>query len=472
MNVRSYLYIVFIIFLSTAVFSQANFITAIEPVNNQIFSDEVAEFDLTITNFDIQSNRYTIYTTDPLWNLFYGSSVVRVDARETRTLRVIFDPSSSLAKGVRYTVPITVQAIGTDFRYTQNVDIVIHSDTARTFTPSIYTGISVGEDNVINPGRPFDVRLTFINRNALLIDPLEVTFRSPHFSESFSMVLEGREQIQQHFTYEIDSTTPEQNFSVEVILSANNISLGTVEKIPVRIRSYQPQFHRTVLTDQQQFLRYDYVVQLRNRGNVQSTEVVTIQTNFMERLFTQSNIPFQSQTIDGEGNIVFSITLDPGAGIELSIVRNYRPFVFSVATGVAIVVLILVLYYTFRSPIIITKRIETVSTDGAIKKIKVILDVKNRTKRHLEDVKIIERIPNITEIEKDFAVGTLRPAKIITHPHKGTVARWEFSSVDPYEERIITYTIKSKLSILGDLKLPPTVIKYETFGHTRTISEK
>jgi hypothetical protein len=40
--------------------------------------------------------------------------------------------------------------------------------------------------------------------------------------------------------------------------------------------------------------------------------------------------------------------------------------------------------------------------------------------------------------------------------------RWDFTALEPYEERVITYRLKSTLSILGDLDMPPTVLKYTT----------
>ena len=38
---------------------------------------------------------------------------------------------------------------------------------------------------------------------------------------------------------------------------------------------------------------------------------------------------------------------------------------------------------------------------------------------------------------------------------------WNLPTVEPYEERIITYKIKSKLSIVGGLTLPAAYLKYK-----------
>jgi hypothetical protein len=44
---------------------------------------------------------------------------------------------------------------------------------------------------------------------------------------------------------------------------------------------------------------------------------------------------------------------------------------------------------------------------------------------------------------------------------RGNLIKWNIEMLDRFEERLITYKIKSKLSILGPFKLRPAVIRYE-----------
>jgi hypothetical protein len=108
-----------------------------------------------------------------------------------------------------------------------------------------------------------------------------------------------------------------------------------------------------------------------------------------------------------------------------------------------------------------------------VSRIKVVISVKNRTSKLVENIRVIERTPAITEVDKEFIAGTIQPSKILQNHNKGTLVSWDFATLEPYEERIITYTLNSKLVIIGGtIKLPPTVVKYESYGHTRTVSEK
>ena len=62
------------------------------------------------------------------------------------------------------------------------------------------------------------------------------------------------------------------------------------------------------------------------------------------------------------------------------------------------------------------------------------------------------------DIKKEFAEGTLKPSRILQHHKKGLIVKWNIASLDAFEERIISYKIKSKLSILGTLTLPPMTV--------------
>lgn len=65
---------------------------------------------------------------------------------------------------------------------------------------------------------------------------------------------------------------------------------------------------------------------------------------------------------------------------------------------------------------------------------------------------------------------TLRPVNIVKHDRKGTIVKWSIEKMAPGEQRIITYKIKSKLSILGGVTLPVAVAKFDAAGRKRTTS--
>lgn len=117
---------------------------------------------------------------------------------------------------------------------------------------------------------------------------------------------------------------------------------------------------------------------------------------------------------------------------------------------------------------IITKTSSSVSMkEGGISDFKVVMHVKNRTKKAVNNIRIIDKVPKIANVIEEFDVGILKPSKIIKHEKKGTLLKWVIESLDASDEVIISYRIKSRLSILGQFVLPRSVGRYTKNGKER-----
>ncbi len=115
-----------------------------------------------------------------------------------------------------------------------------------------------------------------------------------------------------------------------------------------------------------------------------------------------------------------------------------------------------------RNPIISIKEIilEHTGKDN-ISEVKIRIFVRNRSNKILNNIRIMDKVPPIADVVKGERLGTLQPTKINTTKTKGTIIKWELNTLEPYEERIITYKIKSKLEIVGGLSLPPAKMVFE-----------
>jgi hypothetical protein len=123
------------------------------------------------------------------------------------------------------------------------------------------------------------------------------------------------------------------------------------------------------------------------------------------------------------------------------------------------------LYYMFRSPVVAYKSSEILSLrHGGISELKIQLDVRNRSKTILKNVHIIDKLPNLLDYQKETKVGLLEPDRVLRHEKKGTILKWDCGSLEPFEERVLTYRAVSRLSILGGLSLPPSFISYDREG--------
>ena len=50
------------------------------------------------------------------------------------------------------------------------------------------------------------------------------------------------------------------------------------------------------------------------------------------------------------------------------------------------------------------------------------------------------------------------------HTTKGTVMKWNIDELVPGEDRLITYKVKSKLSIIGNFRLPRSKVVFKRKG--------
>ena len=57
----------------------------------------------------------------------------------------------------------------------------------------------------------------------------------------------------------------------------------------------------------------------------------------------------------------------------------------------------------------------------------------------------------------------------MTGAAKGTVLKWDIPELAPGEERLISYDIRSKLSIIGSFTLPRAKIKFTKDGKDKII---
>ena len=99
--------------------------------------------------------------------------------------------------------------------------------------------------------------------------------------------------------------------------------------------------------------------------------------------------------------------------------------------------------------------------EGGISELKVLLEIKNTSDKPIKNVAIIDYIPNIAELATDYMPGTITPAKVLAHKAKGSILKWTIEEMAPGEDRLISYNIKSKLSIIGNFKLPRAKVVFK-----------
>jgi hypothetical protein len=110
------------------------------------------------------------------------------------------------------------------------------------------------------------------------------------------------------------------------------------------------------------------------------------------------------------------------------------------------------------------------STDDGITEIRVKLHIKNRSGKEIRSVKVIDRYPKIVSLVETEGIGTLKPIKMLSADKVQSLLMWNLEALEPYEERLISYTLRSRLNIVGNMHLHSAKVKFLTASGERTTS--
>ena len=188
-----------------------------------------------------------------------------------------------------------------------------------------------------------------------------------------------------------------------------------------------------------------FVVTLTNEANKQVTSAYKVPAWFGKRLFISST----PKGAVRDGALEWEVSLQPGESMPLEVRYNYRPiFWMFLLAGILIVA-----YYFFRSPLKVLKRATVVgSHEEGITELKVVVELVNRSGKLVRHVKVIDLVPHLAEVVREFKETMLAPSKIVPHEQRGTLVRWDIDMMDPKEHRILMYRVRTKLSVLGGMR--------------------
>ena len=88
---------------------------------------------------------------------------------------------------------------------------------------------------------------------------------------------------------------------------------------------------------------------------------------------------------------------------------------------------------------------------------KVLLHLKNKSLKEIYNIKILDFLPRY--LHGNIEYGTLKPANV-QEGNSGRRVVWEIPKIDPDEERIVSYKVKSKLKLVGKQELSQAAVQY------------
>jgi len=435
------------------------FSVKVGPVLNVIPLEGRGVYDITITNFDSSTQEYRIYSLNfPDWDIVTdpvsNPITVVVDPAKSGTVRVYLDPIKVFSEGT-YGVPINIKSQkGKSQQISLDVTISSTATAIKGYVPTVILNIKYPDP--IDPREPVKIQVRADNQNRLNITDLRIVMTNPVVGAEVSDHLEPLEEKFFEVTKSISPLTPPGELAVTTTGYFGDKAIVTPLVQKVRIIEYaelgKPEIKSGFLKTERH-----YTFRTNNKENDKPIEVPT---SLLETLFSSTNPRAKSVKKDDGRYFQFTPALDEKNEMSIQINRNFRPLV-------VILVLIMIalgLYYANRSPLTMNKSAAHIKKhEGGISELKVIINVRNRGTRRLEHIEVTDIISNIANIEKDLYIGTLQPTKM-HHAKEGSVIKWDIDKLDPSEERVITYKIKSSLAILGDFTLKAAIARFRSNG--------
>lgn len=188
------------------------------------------------------------------------------------------------------------------------------------------------------------------------------------------------------------------------------------------------------------FLYRDIDILIRNTGNERGTETISKDAPLFSGAYVYEKEPV-TETRDGAKKVVWRCDLAPNESCTIRYEVRYWPYLFSVLLA------IMVLYMAIRrleKPGITKKYVRG-------KEHKVHIEIKNNSRRTLEEVHVSDFVPSAFEVIED--VGTVRPT-VVKRRTGGTDITWTIGKVAPGEERIFTYKVRPAVDLMGKINLP------------------
>ena len=473
-NILKSVFFIFLFFILS--FSVQAFEVRVDPVNGVILPSETAEVELVITNLGSQRHDISLSTadfrwqilSDPLSDYFTG---VSVPGNGQATVRLSLTPRGDLFFGI-YSVRFELYSRSSGETKFVDVRIEVRSPHAGTaqYSPTVVIDGTINNNNRIDPRTSSVLVLNLDNRNPLNITSMDVIIESDFFTESFTTNLGPLEQKRVEFNFDVDNLEEPRIADVVMRLVYEGRNIGTTPKsFPVQVIAYSDIARDT--EESSGFLSRDKVVTLTNEGNIENSDVLKISTNFFSRIFTRASPSPVVERGESETFLVWDVKLNPGSTAEIRVSVNYRPLIYFLLVSVAV----LVLYYMLRSPVVVKKTASGINMyEGGISEVKVLMHIKNRTPKNFNSFSVTEYVPKIAKFLKSDSLGSIQPTKVLNHEKKGTLLKWNFEAIEPFEERIIIYKMKLNFTVIGRLNLPPTTVKFkdESSGSYTTKSNK
>ena len=440
---------VFVLFINLAY--AASFDVKVAPIKDKIVVDEVAEFEIAIQNNLDTDEEFTIKKAGyPFWDMYtkplQNPITLKVPALSLASIRLFVDPLYITSVDT-YTLDIGVilQRTGQEQKVPVTVGIKSTEPLIGGYIPTVLTSISVPEK--IDPREEFTIRIVLNNQNVLNYENLTIKVESNLFKDELYVPLGPNEEKIVDISKRLDVTTPPQEDRlVAAVFKDKRLIVSPIVK-EFGVIEYVTQDE---LPKEQSFLKIRKGLKIIS-NNPNYKGFVKIETAPIKNLLLTTSPRADTIKENGKQYLIWEVKLNKDGVMNVYTIENYRPIVVIIGLAIAAIVL----YFLFRSPIVVRKGIANVGmSEGGVSEAKVVVRIKNRSANQINNIEVVDHLPHIAHVEKELSIGSMQPHAVLKHPKRGLMIKWNIETLEPGDERVLSYRMKSRLSILGEFNLP------------------
>lgn len=429
---------------------------------NRILPNEEANFTISVTNPEDETQKVEyFFPSDPSWSIITNPIISKRNIAPNETIqtevRVMAVDDRLIPK--KYELPFTVSSLSNGVKKESVLQIYLRDPAAyRDYVPIV----NVDVDATKNVVPTDDASITFILSNRNRLNITDFTFEmvstvNEANNQVVTIQLPPNEKVSKKVTLSYPDKIEPQTDVIKIIPSipSRNKTYETITK-EIEIKGYTD-VKKTEDIDKG-FLKTKATYTFTNEGNIPAQETQSVSSSALKEFFTSANPDYEEINANGYKNLQWNLEVQPSGTQQITVIVNYRPLFI-------IILLVLVavgIYYLERSPVVIKKEAKKIpGFEGETSRLKVLLHVKNRTNKPIENLNVVDTVPKIAQLGKKQSLGTMQPSKVINNEKKGTIIKWNVPVLEAYEERIISYQIYSKLEIIGPMRLTKAIVKYK-----------
>lgn len=430
----------------------ASFDAKAMPIKDKIVVDEVAEFDIVVQNNLDTDEEFTIKKAGyPFWDMYtkplQNPITLKVPALSSSSIRLFVDPQYITSVDT-YTLEagVVLDRTGKEQKVPITVGIKSTEPLIGGYIPTVLTSVSI-EPRKIDPREEFTIRIGLNNQNVLNYENLTIKVESNLFRDELNVPLGPKEEKVVEVIKRLDEMTSpqEDRLVVAMFMDQRMIVNPVVEEFEVK-----EYLHQEELPEESSFLKIRKGVKVIS-NNPDYKGVVKIGTSALESFLLSTSPRAEIVKEDSKQYLVWEVKLGKDKTMNIYRTKNYRPIVVIAILAAAAVIL----YFLFRSPIVVSKSVANIGmSEGGISEAKIVVRVRNRSPDPITDIEVMDSLPHIAHVEKELSIGSMQPHAILKHPKKGLMIKWIIEMVEPGDERVLSYRMKSRLSILGEFSLP------------------